>query len=382
MQAKRTCHRAHIAIMLSAVLAFPPALAAQTKPTSGTAPTPPSTTAAVPDLGWPRRYDLSGGATAVLYQPQIASWDDQKRMDAWAALAYQPKGAQSPVLGTIRIEATTKVSLPERLVNFADFRIAEINFPTLQRDAAQRLAAELNNAIPDAERVMALDRVLAAVDRSKTQVRGTPGVKADPPVVYVRSRPALLLNLDGEPVWSPVQGADLKFAVNTNWDLFEHGPSKTIYLRNDATWLKASGVEGPWQPAGSLPESFQKLPADANWQSVRANLPGRPLAASAVPEVIVSTVPAELLLLRGAPEYRPVSGTNLLWVANTESDLFRLSTTGVFYYLVAGRWFSAPDLNGAWTFATPDLPQEFQRIPIEHERSRVLASVPGTRQLT
>jgi hypothetical protein len=50
------------------------------------------------------------------------------------------------------------------------------------------------------------------------------------------------------------------------------------------------------------------------------------------------------------------------------------------YYLVAGRWFSASDFTGPWTFATPKLPPDFQKIPLEHPRSRVLASVPGTRQ--
>jgi hypothetical protein len=57
-----------------------------------------------------------------------------------------------------------------------------------------------------------------------------------------------------------------------------------------------------------------------------------------------------------------------------------MGTTGAVYYLVAGRWFSAPGFNGPWTFATPTLPEGFKRIPLEHERSRVLASVPGTEQ--
>ena len=70
--------------------------------------------------------------------------------------------------------------------------------------------------------------------------------------------------------------------------------------------------------------------------------------------------------------------TELLWVSNTESDVFRLGRTGPVYYLVSGRWFSAPDFNGPWTFATPNLPPEFKKIPLEHPRSRVLASVPGT----
>ena len=67
-------------------------------------------------------------------------------------------------------------------------------------------------------------------------------------------------------------------------------------------------------------------------------------------------------------------------MSNTESDVFRMGKTGPVYYLVAGRWFSAPDFTGPWTFATPTLPADFKKIPLEHARSRVLASVPGTDQ--
>src|SRR5262249_45054164 len=68
------------------------------------------------------------------------------------------------------------------------------------------------------------------------------------------------------------------------------------------------------------------------------------------------------------------------WISNTESDLFQHKVTGVYYYLVAGRWFSAPSLDGPWTFATPELPEDFKNIAVDHPRSRVLASVPGTDQ--
>jgi len=108
-------------------------------------------------------------------------------------------------------------------------------------------------------------------------------------------------------------------------------------------------------------------------------VPGKKLAANQRPAVNVSMVPAEMILLRGAPSYVLVAGTrDLLWVSNTESDVFRLGKTGPVYYLVAGRWFTAPDFTGPWKFATPTLPADFKNIPLEHERSRVLASVPGT----
>jgi hypothetical protein len=188
-----------------------------------------------------------------------------------------------------------------------------------------------------------------------------------------------MLSFDGDPIWSPIKDNDLKFAVNTNWDLFQYPPTNTYYLRDDASWLKATNLNGPWTPAGPLPESFRKLPAtDDNWKDVVLNLPGKPIAQP--PHVYYSTKPSEMILIQGEPKYVPVPGTGLLWVSNTEADLFRMGETGLFYYLVAGRWFSAPALNSSWNFATPTLPEDFKKISLEHPRSRVLASVPGTDQ--
>ncbi len=109
-------------------------------------------------------------------------------------------------------------------------------------------------------------------------------MKADPPKIFFSQTPAVLVNLDGEPIWSPIRENDLKFAVNTNWDLFQHGPTKTFYLRNEKAWLKATDLAGPWGPAGTLPESFGKLPADDNWKDVKAALPGQKLAADKAPD--------------------------------------------------------------------------------------------------
>ena len=336
--------------------------------------------AAPPDGGWPRRYTAPGGAEVVLYEPQIASWEDQRRITLLAAVSYLPSGSSMPQLGTITAVADTRVSVEQRLVDFSSFGITQSNFPGSTREQAGAAVAAIKAAMPVNERVIALDRVLAYLDASTIRAKNVNGVKADPPVVFFSTRPAVVVNLDGNAVWSPIQGSDLRFAVNTNWDLFEHPPTKAFYLRHENTWLKASNVSGPWGPAGALPGSFTKLPADENWKEVRAALPGRTAAASTLPTVFVSTTPAELILLRGQPQYEPVAGTRLQWVRNTEDDLFRLGPTGPVYYLVAGRWFSAPDFKGPWTFATPALPADFASIPLEHERSRVLASVPGTQQ--
>ena len=351
------------------------------KPAAGTAAKPAAKAAspAPPDGGWPRGYVTPSGAKIVVYQPQVASWENQKHVVAYAAVSHDT-GAEKPALGSVKIEAETKVSVEERLVNFRDFKITESNFPTLTKDRIRDIVTEIDRTIPQDDRIIGLDRVLASVDRSQIMPKNVEGVKADPPTIYSSQGPALLVNIDGEPIWSPIKDNDLKFAVNTNWDLFQHGPTSTLYLRNDKTWLKAADVKGPWGPAGSLPESFKKLPADENWKDVKASLPGAKVDAKSMPKVFVSSVPAEMILVTGAPAYKPVPGTSLLWVSNTESDVFRAGEKGLVYFLVAGRWFSSPGFEGPWTFATTSLPPDFQKITLEHPRSRVLASVPGTQQ--
>jgi hypothetical protein len=346
-----------------------------------TAPAPEAGEEAV-DGGWPRSYVMPNGGSLVIYQPQVASWERQKHVVAYGAVAYTAPGAKKPDVGSIKLESDTRVSLEERLVSFAAINLTEANFPKLSREQTGEITTFVRDSIPEKERVIALDRMLAAVDTSAIAPKDVAGIKADPPPIFFSSTPAIVVNLDGEPIWSPIQENDLRFAVNTNWDLFEHGPSKTFYLRYETSWLKASAVQGPWTPAGDLPGSFAKLPADANWKEVKAALPGKKLDPKKAPKVFVSLEPAELILLQGAPKYEKVEGTSLLWVSNTESDVFGIGKVGAMtlYYLVAGRWFSASDFTGPWTFATPKLPPDFQKIPLEHPRSRVLASVPGTRQ--
>ena len=348
----------------------------------------PSSSKAAPKVNqfvekaWPRSYTAPSGANLVIHQPQIASWDDQRHLVAYAAVSYLPSGeTDKPSLGTLKIETDTQVSVTERMVQFTALKITEANFQSLAGEQSREIINEIEKTIPGEDRIIALDRVLVSVDKSQIIPKNAKDVKADPPTIFFSKSPAVLLNIDGDPIWSPIKENELKFAVNTNWDLFQHAPTNKYYLRNDSTWLEASDYKGPWVTAKKLPSSFKNLPNEDNWKEVRANLVAV-VSTGLTPKVFVSTKPAELIALQGEPKYVPVggAGSKLLWVSNTESDVFRVGEAGLVYYLVAGRWFSAPDFTGPWIFATPNLPSAFKTIPLEHPRSRVLASVPGTEQ--
>ena len=147
---------------------------------------------------------------------------------AFSAVSLRNKAGDKPALGTIKLEADTKVAVADRLVSFQKMKISEANFQTLPKEQVREIVEAIDKAIPDDERVIALDRVLANVDKSKIVPKNVEGIKADPPTIFFSKTPAVIVNLDGEPIWSPIKGNDLKYAVNTNWDLFENTPTNTL----------------------------------------------------------------------------------------------------------------------------------------------------------
>ncbi|MDH3746047.1 MAG: hypothetical protein OES47_13190 [Acidobacteriota bacterium] len=330
------------------------------------------------EMAWPREYSNEAGAKLTMYQPQVTSWEGAKQLEARVAIAFSAPGAEAPSLGTFEIGADTVVDLDTRLVKMTSVEIIKHRFPSLDDAMSQKLLAKLEELMPKDELIIDLDRVLANLERA--EVQGKPvKTNTEPPKIFVSQKPAVLVILDGKPIWAKVKDNDLEYAVNTNWDLFQLASSSTFYLRNEDAWLKASKLTGPWSPAGKLPKAFKKLPKDnPNWKDVKESLPGEKIDASQVPSVKMSEAPAELIVTVGRPKLEEIEGTELLAVVNTESDLFLHGKESRYYYLVSGRWFRADGLGGPWQFASHDLPEDFAKIPSDHPLADVRASVPGT----
>ena len=327
---------------------------------------------------WPRSFVARNGATVTINQPQIANWPNESSVTLYAAVSYLPKNAARPTVGTVVVEADTAVGLRDRLVHFSRVAVVDTNFPQLPAADVSEIVTVIERIVPPEGRTVALDDLLAAMTSQPVVPRNAAGLKADPPIVFVSKRPAVVVNIDGSPVWRTVSDNPLQTAVNTNWELFKDAKTTTYYIRDGRLWLAAPTLMGPW--TRSAAPSYE--PAAGGQRS--AAKPAPPAARGATgraPAVFVSRQPAELIVLDGEPIYRRVPGTaSLNWVSNTDSDLFREGAAGTIYYLIAGRWFAAPDLTGPWSFATQRLPADFSRIPLDHPRSHVLASVPGTPQ--
>ena len=176
-----------------------------------------------------------------------------------------------------KIETQTTVALGERLVSFTPLKLTEANFPTLDRDQTREVVDEITDGIPDHERVIALDRVLADVDKSQIIPKNVEGVKADPPTD--------LLQHDARRAREPRRRSDLEPDQGQRPEVRRQHELGSVPARADARryYLRTTTVvaEGRGRrravDAGraQLPDSFSKLPADDNWKDVKAALPGQ-----------------------------------------------------------------------------------------------------------
>jgi hypothetical protein len=165
------------------------------------------------------------------------------------------------VLGTLKAEADTKVSVTERLVDFSVFHVTDSNFPTLDKTQVQEIVAEVVKSIPQVQRVIALDRVLAGIDKSQIIPKNTGDLKADPPPfssahargdAEYRRRTDMEPRLPDEPA---VRHQHQLGPVQAEHDGHVVSPQRDV-------WLKAPALQGPWTAAGHAAGRLQRSPRE------------------------------------------------------------------------------------------------------------------------
>jgi hypothetical protein len=300
---------------------------------------PTSTRTATPV--WPRVIEDSG-RTFTIYQPQIDKFDDTV-LEARAAVQVDtPVGEKTQTTyGVIWIRANAFIDKETELVQLDDIQITKASFPT----AGDRMDEYLDVLRRNAEkgRTVSLDAIEANLAVTQAEAKGNAvPLKNDPPRIYYRTSPALLVLIDGDPVLRPVEGSSLRRVINTKSLIVED--SGRFYMPIGQTWLGAPAATGPWALAASAPAAAQALRDSlAKDESSSVDLieePGEEISAllssGRAPEMIVSTSPAELILTRGKPEMKPISGTQLLYVSNTSGDIFLDLTSQLYYVALTG----------------------------------------------
>jgi hypothetical protein len=218
----------------------------------------------------------------------------------------------------------------------------------------------------------------------------TPPAAAVPPKIIFSTSPAVLILIDGEPVYRPVPGTGLQRVMNTK-PLIVRDVTGMCYLKILDGWMEAYSLDdGWWSPSGLAPDGGNVALGQAVASKTvdlldgvdRKNPAGKPsLANGPAPVIFISTKPAELILTDGPMVFRTIEGTSLQYVVNTSADVFREPTDQELYLLMSGRWFRSWRTDGPWQFvATNELPADFARIPDGSPKARIKASITGPRR--
>ena len=135
----------------------------------------------------------------VLYRPQFTDWVDFKAVDALVAAEYQgSRLRRSPVLRSHRSRGTFVVRRGQRARwSSTDVTVTQLNFSGLGRDDSYELAIETGKLLPTGPSPFPRSRIAASLAEQQRMTDVT-GLKADPPPIFISTRPAILLQTDGD----------------------------------------------------------------------------------------------------------------------------------------------------------------------------------------
>jgi hypothetical protein len=326
------------------------------------------------DPGWPRLMTQQG-AKLVIYQPQVDNWQNFQQITGRMAFTLTPAGGKQ-VVGAANIEGSTNTDTASRMVFVYNIQISNVYFPSLDSASAPAMEALFRGFIP-ATLSISLDRVVACMPKPGSVP--TVALRNDPPTIFIGYHPAILLEVQGEPVLADIPETHLKYVVNTTWPLFLETSQSEYYLLVGQQWLTTKDLRGSWSATRKLPRDLDKLPKEAQWASLKSAIPPPSHGSAVIPGVFFSTTPSEVILFDGQPAYANIPNTNLAYATNTDSPFFLYSPTAEYFYLAAGRWFRSRDL-ATWSFASLDLPADFANIPPGSPPGAILSSVPGTNE--
>ena len=323
------------------------------------------------DRDWPRQFDSSSGFF-VIYEPQPEDLSGDV-LTGRAAFSLRKSTDAHPIFGVLWYTEQISIDRDSSTVTARSLEVTKVRLPGITSEEAARYEqlVETEAAGWDLSgSVEALQAGLAAAEKERASVSA---IANAPPKIVFRERRAILVVYDGAPTLEPIEGSKLDRVVNTPYAVVFDPQNRSYYLNGANLWYRAGDPLGPWASIANPPAAVRDIvpPDTSSYDQVE----GRP------PDVLTATEPTELIATDGPPRYASLVGDELLYMANTESDVVLEVSTQSLYVLLSGRWFRASSMDGPWTFVRGDrLPVSFRQVPLDSPKGNILASVAGTDQ--
>jgi hypothetical protein len=327
---------------------------------------------------WPKEITTDQGQI-VVYQPQPSDLDGSK-LTGTAAFSILPQGKNDPLFGALFFSAMLDFDRENHLYTLRSCDVTNVRFASQDSTIdMEKVKAGIVSAIPTWNFTGSTDQLITTIERASLR-ESNAGFKNDPPAIIYRSKPAVLVLIDGEPKFQPMEGTDVQRLVNSPFLVMKYGTEHPYYLYGGDNWMTSSDVTKGWTVTKNVPGPVKKA-LEKNTQPEEAKDATQTTDEGVTPEIVVSTKPAELIQTNGPANYVPLTGIDLLYVDNSDDYILKELTSQKSYILKSGRWYASTSIEGPWLFVAADsLPSSFAQIPPGSPVDGVLASVPGTPQ--
>jgi hypothetical protein len=336
------------------------------------------------DGNWPKEIKTAK-SSIIIYQPQPDSMKGD-HLYSRAAISFTTPKITNPVFGAVWSDSKFSTDRQTGTCTIFDVKILNVRFPgidTLDPARVQNFKKLLEDEATKWEMEFSLDELKSSLAINKAAVSKSSGFKNDPPEIIFIKQNSVLLLFDGDPVFKPIDKSTLKRAINTPFLVLQDTKDNSYYLYGSDYWYKAADpVKATWKTISNPPQEVVMYLAEVKKQAEKTQTAEKKPSASkpsVAPAIIVRTKSAELIESTGEPQFAPIQETQLLYMTNTDDNIFMTIDKNQYYVLLSGRWYKAASLKGPWAFIDAEtLPADFAKIPEGSAKDIVLASVPGT----
>jgi len=324
---------------------------------------------------WPREMVVDG-TSIVVYQPQPEELKGNT-IKARAAISVKAKEQHNPIFASIWFTGRLHVDKTDNSAYVNNLTLLEVRFPKNLKTKAKHIESLIKKQIKDKKIDISYSRLLASLNEIKKRDKNLNKVKVSPPVIWVENRESILVKIDGEARWIKVDDK-LNRVDNTKFKIYEYTPTKMHYvLIDEHTWYQSKALDGKWKIASDMPDEITakapKLDALLAQTSEESDEDAK--------QVIVTTQPSVLITYTKEPDFVPIDDTGLLYMSNTQSDLFMEISSQTYFLVINGRWYKSKELDKDWDYVASDkLPDDFKNIPVVSEKAEVRYFVAGTQE--
>jgi hypothetical protein len=336
---------------------------------------PSGPAAAEEGIEWPLEIETKKGMVTI-YQPQLDTFEGNS-FTARAAVSVTPKDKE-PVFGVAWFNATCETDRREREVHLEKVEVPRVRFPDATPEQEKTLSEFLAKEMSTWDITLSLDALLATLEEAEGKRATSDSLGTTPPKILFLDHLAMLVTFDGEPKLGPIPDSKMQYVVNSPQPIVFDPESKVYYLSVDEHFMAAKDPLDEWKVAKRIPKEVEKL-AEKREEAAPEEAKKKEDEDVPPPEIIVAQEPTELIVTDGKPEFATIAGSELLYMTNTDSDVFLEVATGQHFLPLAGRWYRSKSLEGPWEHVEGDsLPAAFAQIPPDSDKGHVLAFVPGT----